>query len=188
MVPVETVAIIPRVFGPTAPYPVVAKVPEETIPFDLWKDLTAASVSAPKNPVALPGARRFWEMRNRCNAATSAPERPRKRVRAGRLAEGAAADGCEEDGAEGFVTAVEEVGVHESPIAARVLGPSMPVLSIPCSPCHCFTAACVMGPKRPVGDGKSVYALWRNVWSAVTDEPVEPMARVGQVAPRASSG
>ena len=84
-----------------------------------------------------------------------------------------------EDDVVGLVTVVEAVGAHASPIAARVLGPSMPVFSIPCSLCHCLTAAWVRGPNLPVGDGKSVYALWRNVWSAVTGEPVAPIVSVG---------
>lgn len=41
-------AMAARVFGPTAPYPVVAGVPEETIPCRVWNLSTAASVSGPK--------------------------------------------------------------------------------------------------------------------------------------------
>ena len=52
------------VLGPTAPYPVVAGAPEETIPFCAWNLLTAASVRAPKWPVAESDERRFCDIRN----------------------------------------------------------------------------------------------------------------------------
>jgi len=51
--------IVARVFGPTAPYPVVAGVPDETILFCDCHCCTARSVSTPKNPVEESDARRF---------------------------------------------------------------------------------------------------------------------------------
>ncbi len=48
-----------RVFGPTAPYPVVAGDPEDAIPFFDCHCLTAASVIAPKEPVAESDVRNF---------------------------------------------------------------------------------------------------------------------------------
>jgi hypothetical protein len=48
VVPVDARAITARVFGPTAPYPVVFGVPLEAIPFRVWYCCTAASVKAPK--------------------------------------------------------------------------------------------------------------------------------------------
>ena len=53
---------------------------------------------------------------------------------------------------------------------------------MPCSHCHCFTAAWVIGPKYPVGVGKLLYELYKNCWSAVTDAPVLPSDSEGQVA------
>ena len=52
------------------------------------------------------------------------------------------------------VVAVEEPGVHESPIAALVFGPTAPYPVVAGEPdetmwwslCHCLTAACVRGP------------------------------------------
>lgn len=74
-------AIAARVFGPTAPYPVVAGEPLDAIPCWACHCCTAFSVRAPKKPVAESDARRFWEMRNCWNCATSVPRKPRKRFR-----------------------------------------------------------------------------------------------------------
>jgi hypothetical protein len=47
-----------RVFGPTAPKPVVLGLPLETISWVTWYVWTAASVRLPKYPVSFPAARK----------------------------------------------------------------------------------------------------------------------------------
>lgn len=74
--------IATRVLGPTAPYPVVAAVPDDAIPFFDCHCLTAFSVIAPKKPVAESDAKRFWEIRNCWSCVTSVPREPRERLRA----------------------------------------------------------------------------------------------------------
>ncbi|MEY4746992.1 MAG: hypothetical protein RLZZ416_41 [Candidatus Parcubacteria bacterium] len=65
----------------------------------------------------------------------------------------------------------------QSFIAAPVFGPTVPVCSMPCSFCHCFSAACVLTPKYPVGVGKFAYAAYRIFCTAVTLAPLEPSER-----------
>jgi hypothetical protein len=70
-----------RVLGPTAPYPVVAGVPEDAMLFLDCHSFKAFSVITPKKPVAPSGARRFCKMRNCWSCVTSKPREPRERLR-----------------------------------------------------------------------------------------------------------
>src|SRR3989344_1042122 len=67
-----------------------------------------------------------------------------------------------------------------APIAARVFGPTIPVVWMACSRCHCLRAASVIGPKEPVMylEVKSLYCVVRNFCSAATSAPFMPRERV----------
>ena len=98
------------------------------------------------------------------------------------------------DGANVATGVVDDV--PQSCIATAVLGPTtpqpvvagVPEDTMPCSLCHCRTAAWVMVPKYPVGAGKLLYELYKSCWSAVTDAPVLPSESEGQADACANCG
>ena len=69
-----------RVLGPTAPYPFVVGAPEQSFILSHWNFRTAARVTAPKYPVALPTGRYLRVMSCCWSAETAGPREPRESV------------------------------------------------------------------------------------------------------------